>query len=118
MYLSRRSKREDEKMVNIKWTPQSLDDIESIANFIARDSDYHAQIFTTKVFKAVEHLKIFPESGRIVPELNRKEIREVIFGNYRIIYRTKGNNVVEILTVYHSARLLDVSKTENLLGGR
>jgi hypothetical protein len=36
-------------MVKIKWTPQSLDDIEAIANFIARDSDYYAQMFTTKV---------------------------------------------------------------------
>jgi addiction module RelE/StbE family toxin len=101
-------------MAKMKWTPQSLDDIESIANFIARDSDYYAQMFTTKVFEAVEHLEIFPESGRIVPELNRKEIREVIFGNYRIIYRIRGD-LVEILTVYHSARLLDISKIENLL---
>ena len=114
MRFSPRSKRKDGKMAKIKWTPQSLDDIESIANFIARDSDYYAQMFIIKTFGAVEHLEIFPESGRIVPELNRKEIREVIFGNYRIIYRIKGD-LVEILTVYHSARLLDVSKLENLL---
>ena len=97
-------------MAQIKWTPQSLDDIEAIANFIARDSDYYAQMVTVKVFEAAERLELFPESGRIVPELNRREIREVLFGNYRI-----KKELVQILTVYHSARLLDVNKIENLL---
>jgi plasmid stabilization system protein ParE len=94
-------------MAKIKWTPQSLGDIEAIANFIARDSDYYAQMFTSKVFTMVEHLEVFPESGRVVPELNRKEIKEIFFGNYRIIYRIKSE-LIEILTVYHSARLLNI----------
>lgn len=93
-------------MAKIKWTPQALEDIETIANFIARDSTYYAGVFTVKVFEVVESLKLFPESGRIVSELNRKEIREVILGNYRIIYRVK-EDIVEILTVYHLARLLE-----------
>ena len=74
----------------------------------------YAGIFTIKVFEAVERLKLFSESGRIVPELNRKEIREVILGNYRIIYRIK-EEIAEILTVYHSARLLEIDNIENLL---
>lgn len=91
-----------------------MDDIEAIANFIAIDSDYYARMFAANVFETVERLELFPESGRIVPELNRKEIREVIFGNYRIIHRIK-EELVEILTVYHSARLLDINKIKILL---
>lgn len=101
-------------MAKIKWTPQSLEDIEAIANFITKDSSYYARMFTIKVFEAVDRLELFPESGRIVPELKRKEIREIILGNYRIIYRIKGE-LVEILTVYHSSRLLDVNEIKNLL---
>ena len=101
-------------MAQIKWAPQPLDDIEAIAKFIARDSDYYARMFAIKIFEAAERLELFPESGRIVPELNRKEIREVIFGSYRIIYRIR-DKLVEILTVYHSARLLDVNKIQDLL---
>lgn len=114
MCLARKSKRKNEEMAKVKWTPQSLDDIEAIANFIARDSDYYAQMFTVRIFAAVEHLELFPESGRIVPELNRREIKEVIFGNYRVIYRIR-ENLAEILTVYHSARLLNIKKIEELL---
>jgi len=100
-------------MAKIKWTLQALEDIEAIANFIARDSIYYAGLFTIKVFEVVEQLELFPESGRIVPELNLKEIRELILGNYRVIYRVK-EEIVEILTVYHSARLLEVKKIEKL----
>ncbi|MEO8453322.1 MAG: type II toxin-antitoxin system RelE/ParE family toxin [Gemmatimonadota bacterium] len=46
----------------------------------------------------------FPESGRIVPELQRAEIRDVIVGSYRIVYLV-GADVVHILTVFHGARL-------------
>jgi len=49
---------------------------------------------------------MFPGSGRIVPEIDRGEIREIKSGNYRIIYRLKGD-ADEIITVYHSSRLLD-----------
>jgi toxin ParE1/3/4 len=101
-------------MAKIKWTPQSMEDIEAIAEYIARDSTRYAGMFAVKVFDAVERLELFPESGRIVPELNRKEIKEVILGNYRIIYRIK-RNIVEILTVYHSARLLEVENIKKLL---
>ncbi|MBM4055335.1 MAG: hypothetical protein FJ264_11855 [Planctomycetes bacterium] len=47
------------------------------ANFIARDSVYYAQMFTTEVFEAVDRLELFSESGRVVPELNRKEIQTI-----------------------------------------
>lgn len=101
-------------MVKIKWTPQALNDVEAIADFISRDSDYYARMFTEKVFEIIERLELFPKSGRIVPELNRKEIKEIIFGNYRIIYRIK-KAFVEILAVYHSARLFDINKIKNFL---
>ena len=68
-------------MAKIKWTFQALEDIGSIANYIARDSFRYANIFVINVFEAVERLEIFPKSGRIVPEINRKEIREINLGN-------------------------------------
>ncbi|MCX6226538.1 MAG: type II toxin-antitoxin system RelE/ParE family toxin [Bacteroidia bacterium] len=52
-----------------------------------------------------------PYIGRIVPEFNKKVIREIMAGNYRIIYRIQSNIQVDVLRVYHAARLL---KKENL----
>ena len=96
-------------MVEIKWTIQAADDLESIVNFISSDSVHYAKLLASDIIEAIERLALFPESGRIVPEFTIREIREIreiLFGNYRIIYRYK-KEIIEILTIYHSSRLLD-----------
>jgi toxin ParE1/3/4 len=47
----------------------------------------------------------FPRSGRVVPELRREDVREVIQGNYRIVYRVTKVSV-EVLTVFEGHHLL------------
>ena len=61
------------------------------------------------VLAAVERVGNFPQSGRVVPDAHDFSLREVLLGNYRIIYRARGD-LVEVLTVYHGARLLDPSR--------
>jgi len=95
-------------MVEVRWTQQAVDDLEAIADFIAADSPQYASLFIIDVLAAVERLTSFPNSGRVVPEISDPVIREIVFGSYRIIYRVK-DNLVELLTVYHGARLLDPS---------
>lgn len=95
-------------MAQIKWTPQGSNDLESIAHFIAKDSPHYARLFVIDIFRAIDRLADFPKSGRIVPELKNPRIREIISGNYRIVYRLK-EKTAEILTVYHGAKLLDPS---------
>ena len=94
-------------MVRLNWTRQAAEDIESICEFISKDSFQYARMFAQDVINAIQRLEIFPLSGRIVPELSDNNIREIILGNYRIIYRNKPDTV-EILTIYHSARLLNL----------
>jgi addiction module RelE/StbE family toxin len=94
-------------MAEIKWTLQAIGDLEAISEFISRDSAYYARLFINKIISSTERLKKFPQSGRILPEINQKHIREILLGNYRIIYRV-NNELVEILTVYHSARILNI----------
>ena len=96
-------------MAKLRWTHQALNDIEIIASYIALDSTYYAKMFVSKVFEAVKNIETFPKSGRVVPEMNSKDIREILLGNYRIIYRIK-TDLIEILTVYHSSRLLNIEK--------
>ena len=93
-------------MAEIGWTTQAADDLDSIAGFIAGDSEHYASLFVMDVLDAVQRLKDFPQSGRMVPEAQDPVIREILLGNYRIVYRT-NRELVEILMVYHGARLLD-----------
>ena len=93
-------------MAHVGWTPQSLADLEAICLFIARDSPEMANIFADRVFRATDRLAEHPRSGRIVPEMGQEHLREIILGNYRIIYRLLEEDV-QVLTVHHGARLLD-----------
>ncbi|HUT02803.1 MAG TPA: type II toxin-antitoxin system RelE/ParE family toxin [bacterium] len=93
-------------MADVRWTAQALDDLDSVCAYIARDSPHYAQMFATDVFEAAEQLARFPRLGRIVPEVARDTVRELIVGNYRLIYRVQQDQV-EILTIHHGARRLE-----------
>jgi toxin ParE1/3/4 len=86
------------------WSPQAIADIEAIRAYVARDSPRYADLLVERLVSAVEHLETDPSSGRVVPEVDNDAIRELIYGNYRIVYRVRSD-VVEIVTVFHGARL-------------
>ena len=91
--------------MNLEWTEPALVDLESIWDFIKRDSEYYASQFIERIIDAVENLKTFPEMGRNVPEAESENIRELLFNNYRIIYQVETERVL-ILTILHAARNL------------
>jgi toxin ParE1/3/4 len=93
-------------MAKIIWSPRAANDLEEICNFIARDSDHYARQFAQKVLEIVQIIPDFPKSGRIVPEYQRESLREKIFLNYRIVYRTR-NSTIEIVAISHGARILE-----------
>mgnify|MGYP001582741732 CR=1 FL=1 len=92
-------------MAKIKWSKDSLDDLKEICQFIALDSPYYAKLLIDRIFEMVEHLRLFPEMGRKVPEADDPNVRELIYKNYRIIYQIK-ESCLEIITVIHGSRLL------------
>ena len=92
-------------MAQLVWSPSALTSLAEVCEYISRDSDHYARLFAQRIFAAVETLTLFPESGRVVPEYDRRDVRELLFQNYRIVYRIKGNEV-QIAAVVHGARLL------------
>ncbi len=95
-------------MAQVKWTRRALRDLNEIGEFIARDSPRIAELYVNKLFERPNILERMPKAGRIVPEKNDRALRELILGNYRIVYRIKSR-WIEILTVHHSARPLEYS---------
>jgi plasmid stabilization system protein ParE len=79
--------------------------------FIARDSPQLAAAFAARVLRATDRLASYPGSGRTVPELGIENIREIIVGSYRVIYRIRQDEV-HLLTLHHGARLLDTTEIE------
>lgn len=90
--------------MNVIWSPRAIERVAQIADQIASDRPMVADKWVEEVFGAVERLHAFPESGRVVPELQRPEIREVVHSGCRIIYRVDPDRI-SILTVRHSRQL-------------
>lgn len=91
-------------MKKIIWTQRGLDSLDSIAQFIARDSEYYASSFIKKILELVEILQFYPYLGRVVPEIRETNIRELIYHNYRIVYKI-DDKTISILLVLHAMKL-------------
>ncbi len=90
-------------MTDLIWSPQSVADVEEIRAYIAVDSKLYADLTVQRIVAAVERLRMFPDSGRMVLERSSPELREVIAGKFRIVYRRRPD-VVEIATVFRGSR--------------
>lgn len=89
----------------VDWSPRALTDVEEIAHFIEKDSPLYAQAVVTKIIRSTAKLSDFPQVGRIVPELNQADFRELFVYSYRVIYRVSVNTVT-VVAVIHGKRLL------------
>ncbi|MEE1672606.1 type II toxin-antitoxin system RelE/ParE family toxin [Agarivorans aestuarii] len=74
-------------MAEVIWTDPALSDLNDIAEYIALENIVAAKLLVQSVFEKVERLELFPESGRIPPELEHLSYREVIASPCRIFYK-------------------------------
>jgi plasmid stabilization system protein ParE len=99
----------------VVWSPEALEDVDDIATYIARDSAFYAAAVVEKLLVAASKLGQFPQSGRIVPELNQFDIHGRFVYSYRLIYRIESASVL-VTAVVHGRRLLDDTTTSRLGG--
>jgi toxin ParE1/3/4 len=90
-------------MAEIRWSLRSADDLRDVEDFIARDSPLHAVRTIDQIVESVEPLASFPLMGRVVPEFERDDLRELIYGSYRIVYLLREFDVL-VVRVIHGAR--------------
>ncbi len=95
-------------MVQVVWTSSAIQDLNGIGEYIAKESIRYAEITVRELFLSVDILEQNPRSGVILPEFGIDKIRQLVRGNYRIVYRIANTDYVEILTVHHGARLLSL----------
>ncbi len=95
-------------MTAVVWTPQGIEDLTKIRDYIRSDSPQYADLVVAEVFAATDRLRSFPESGRLVPERSGSGLREVIWRSYRIVYRFRpDHDRAEVLLVFRSERLFE-----------
>lgn len=96
-------------MTTLYWTPQAGEDLGAIFAYIAQDSEQYAWLTVREFVAATARLREFPEIGRVVPELNRPDVRELVWRSYRIVYQfAAAQHEARILTVFRGERLFQV----------
>lgn len=100
--------------MRVAWTDRALERVQETARYIAADDADAARRWVDELFELVGRLVAFPESGRLVPELEGRGVRELIFGAYRVFYRLQPD-VVLVLTVRHASQLI---REDELAEGR
>jgi plasmid stabilization system protein ParE len=95
-------------MTRVIWSPRALLDLDAIESHIAKDHPSAASRLIAKIIKRAKRIELFPLSGGYVEEDDHQRYRQVLQGNYRVIYRYETSiNTAYIMTVIHAARLLD-----------
>jgi len=98
----------------VRWSPEAYDDVKLISEYISRDSLNYSGIVVDKILIATERLNTFPFSGRIVPEISDKNIREVFVYNYRIIYQIKTDIILIVAVIHGKRQLMVEQRLDNL----
>lgn len=91
--------------MKLRWSWRALTRLEEIHAYIAKDNPAAALRITQQIVQRVGQIVRFPNSGRRVSDYTRNDVRELIEGSYRIVYRL-GADRIEVLTVKHCAQRL------------
>ena len=92
-------------MATVLWTVGASSDLQDIFAFLRRDSEVYASVLTARILDAVEILSDYPYLGCMVPEFQDDTIREIIVGNYGVVYRVRGQ-LVGVIGLVHGRQNL------------
>lgn len=100
-------------MAEVVWTARATADLEALADYLAQSAPGYAEVVMRRLLASVDRLGAFPMSGRAVPEIGQKDMREIVLRSYRVVYLYDAEaDRVEVLTVFHSSRQFGASRGE------
>lgn len=91
---------------SLRWTEQATSQLAAIAEYIAVSSPVYAEQVVDRLVRRLGQAQRFPESGRMVPEFQHADVRELVERPYRLIYRVRSD-AIEVLSIVHGRRLLE-----------
>ena len=97
--------------MKLYWTETAKQDLQAIRRYIANDNPVEAKRWVQRLRERTRNALHAPLAGRAVPEFSREDIRELIEGNYRIVYQVFADRLV-ILTVFEGHQLFPEGKVD------
>lgn len=90
----------------VRWSPEAEEDLDSIAQYIARDSEFYARSVVSRILETTRKIPDQPLAGRIVPEIGHEQIRERLVYSYRLVHQVQADGIL-IVAIIHGRRLLE-----------
>ncbi len=90
-------------MASVQWTLGAREDLRGIVSFIGQHSEAYGAALAGRIVAAVDRLETHPMLGRMVPEYGDETVREIIVGNYRVVYQFE-DPAVGIVAIVHGNR--------------
>ncbi|MDD5036639.1 MAG: type II toxin-antitoxin system RelE/ParE family toxin [Methylococcaceae bacterium] len=87
------------------WTPRARSDLKSIYDYIGQDSPQTAKKIIQEIANKADILAILPNLGKLTPELEDPQVREISAYSWRIIYQRRQDKIF-VLTVVHKRKQL------------
>ena len=97
----------------VEWSGPAKRDLKQIYDYIAHDSKHYAKKVVRNIVDKTETLEPFPKAGRMVPEINDPNVREIFVYSYRLIYEVRPSKV-EILAIVHGRQDFSSSSLDML----
>lgn len=95
-------------MAKVVWSLQAVEQLDAICAYIALDSAFYAEAFEKRVLEKTRLLVQNPKAGNIITDLPIKNVRQLLLGKYRILYRYGADtDEVQIIGIIHGARLIN-----------
>jgi len=91
-------------MAQVIWTEIATQELEAIAVFLNEYSESYAKAVVKRLYERTGQLAGFPEMGRIIPEINNPRFRELIEGNYRLMYEVLNEDLILVQRIIHQSR--------------
>jgi plasmid stabilization system protein ParE len=93
-------------MVRVIWSKTATDDLAAIFDYYDRTSHHAAKTVIDRIIKATGTLELFPRSGRMIPQYQHDNLREIIAGDYHVLYYLPNDETVEIAAILHSSKTI------------
>ena len=90
--------------MRVRFTPSAKEQLLSAVDFIAEDNPTAALRFHGRALRVLRRLRMFPNSGRRLPEFPHSPHREIVVPPYRFFYRVEASTVW-VVAVWHGARI-------------
>jgi len=94
-------------MAEVIWTIKAIEQVEQIGLFIEKDSPFQARRVVQLIIREARRLREHARIGKMNPEMEQDQYREVRVFSYRILYKILSEERIAIVGVVHGRRLFD-----------